>query len=379
MAKRPSSTGFSLKDHLFNRPRVEFLAKQFADSGSDFDDRGFMRDTMNGFESLELKQRIVHIASVIENHLHSDFKIAAGQIVKALQAPLDPSLADGDFGDFIFAPLGEFVVRNGMKKQHVKLSLKTLRELTMRFSMEDAIRYFIDAHPQETLSQLKKWTTDKNYHVRRLVSEGTRPLLPWSGRISLEVGAALPYLDALHADPTRYVTRSVANHLNDIAKVKPRLVTVTLKQWKASGLQSQRELDWMTRHALRTLVKQGHADALKMLGFRTSPAINVTGFKLSNSVTKPGGAIDFSFTVNARREEPVLLDHVIDFVKADGSHSPKVFKIKQAVIKAGESLAVKKRHPFRANASTFTLYPGIHRVTLQINGQPMGSHPFEMQ
>ena len=299
--------------------------------------------------------------------------------MKALPAPLDPSLVDDDFGDYIFAPLGEFVARNGMEKRYVKLSLKTLREITMRFSTEDSIRYFIKLHPADTIKHLTKWTTDKNYHVRRLVSEGTRPLLPWSGRIALETAVTLPLLDILHSDPTRYVTRSVANHLNDIAKIDPKVVTNKLQQWKVNKLQHEKELAWMTRHALRTLVKQGHAEALKMLGFSNSPAIEVSNFRLSASEVKPGDVLEFSFTISAQCEQAVLVDYVVNFVKSDGSLSPKVFKIKQAVVKANAPLNITKRHPFRAKATTFTLYPGTRQITLQINRQPFGSHSFEMK
>ncbi len=73
---------------------------------------------MKRLTELELKERIVHIAETLEHYLTADFKVAAKQITAALPAPLDPSKSDDDFGDFIFAPLGEFVVRNGMAKNH---------------------------------------------------------------------------------------------------------------------------------------------------------------------------------------------------------------------------------------------------------------------
>ncbi|PHS10301.1 MAG: hypothetical protein COA78_11495, partial [Blastopirellula sp.] len=182
MPSEKKAAGFSLKDQLFNKNRVAYLADLFHAADTQFDSAGFVRDTMKQLKRLELKERIVHITGVLENYLATNFKDAAKQIAAALPAPLDPTKTDDDFGDFIFAPLGEFVVRNGLEKKHLKLSLKTLKAITQRFSMEDAIRAFINTHPDETLGELEKWSTDKNYHVRRLVSEGTRPLLPWSGR-----------------------------------------------------------------------------------------------------------------------------------------------------------------------------------------------------
>jgi len=378
MTKQNSGTGFSLKDQLFNRQRVEYLAELFFDADNDFDKSGFVRCTMKRLPDLELKERIVHIASVLEGFLRADYRAATKQIAAALPPPLDPSKSDDDFGDFIFAPLGEYVVRNGLAKQYVKLSLRTLKSLTMRFSMEDAIRAFINQHTQATMDELAKWATDSNYHVRRLASEGTRPRLPWSGRLVIDSTAALPILDVLHADPTRYVTRSVANHLNDIAKSDPAVVIQRLARWQALKLQDEAELNWITRHALRTLVKKGDPKALKLLGFRSKPKIEISQFQLQRDKLRPGEAIEFSFVVKGLRDEPLLIDYVIDFMKANGATSPKVHKLKQLTLKKGESLVIKKKHLLKANATTYKLYPGTHGVTLQVNGRQLDRLTFEL-
>ena len=371
-------TGFSLKDHLFNKERVQYLANLFSSADQDFAAAAFVREVMKQLLQLELKARIVHITTVLEQYLSADFRVAAKQIVAALPAPLDPNQTDDDFGDFIFAPLGEFVVRNGLAKKHLPTSLKTLKEITQRFSMEDAIRSFINTHPEETLTELARWSTDRNYHVRRLVSEGTRPSLPWSGRISIDVTTPLAFLETLHADPTRYVTRSVANHLNDIAKAQPEIVLDALKRWKQLEKQHSSELQWITKHALRTLVKRGHAQALQLLGFSAIPKIEVIEFAINTPKIQPGDAIEFSFNITAQRNESLVIDYVVEFVKANGTLSPKVHKLKQLSLKKGESAVVRKRHVLRANATTYTLYPGTHYVTLQINGRPFGRLSFEL-
>ncbi len=280
MAKKSKGSGFSLKDQLFNRNRIQYLARLFQDVDARFETNGFVRDCMRSLKQLELKERIVHIAMQLEQYLPDDFGLAAKRIISALPPRLDPTKSDNDFGDFIIAPLGEFVVRNGQVKKHLKLSLRTLKELTMRFSMEDSIRAFLNSFPKETMAELIKWSRDKNYHVRRLASEGTRPLLPWSKRLNVDIETPMPILDELFADPTRYVTRSVANHLNDIAKTRPALVVESLKKWKESGRQEPTEMRWMSKHALRTLVKQGHKQTLKFLGFRPNPKIEVIGFAM---------------------------------------------------------------------------------------------------
>ena len=378
MASKLNSTGFRLKDQLFNREKVQSLARQLHCADAQFDAAGFVRQVMRPFESMELKERIVHISTVLESYLDSDFVCASDHIVASLPQPLDPTKTDDDFGDFILAPYGEFVVRNGLAKRHVKRSLRTLKSITQRFSMEDAIRAFINQHPQKTLAELGKWSSDSNYHVRRLVSEGTRPVLPWSKRLTIPPTQPLPLLETLHADSTRYVTRSVANHLNDLSKSDPPLVIETLQRWKRLGLQDPQELEWMTRHALRTLVKQGNQNALRVLGFRSNPQVEVSDFSIDTPIVRPGASIEFSFTVLAQRNEALMIDYVVQFVKANGSLAPKVYKLKQLKLGKGTSARLGKRHPLRADATTYTLYPGTHHVTLQVNGKPHANGSFEL-
>ncbi|MCA9216658.1 MAG: hypothetical protein KDB27_26495 [Planctomycetales bacterium] len=373
-----NGAGFSLKDHLFNKRKVQYLADLFRAADADFDAKSFVKQATRPFKSLELKERIAHLAVTLEDFLNDDFRVSAKQIMEALPPPLDPRKTDDDFGDFILAPLGEYVVRNGLSKRHLKLSLRTLKEITQRFSMEDAIRHFINAFPDETLRELEKWSTDSNYHVRRLVSEGARPTLPWSGRLAVDFTQPLPLLDKLHADPTRYVTRSVANHLNDISKLEPTHAISTLKRWKQESVQQQDEFNWIAKHALRTLIKQGHHDALKFLGFRTNPKIDIENFTVARKRLKPGEVLEFAFDIVAERDEPLIVDYVIDFVKANGSLAPKVHKLKQLTEKNGKRVTLKKQHTLRANATTYTLYPGTHRVTIQINGSAYGTLEFEL-
>lgn len=369
-------SGFSLKDQLFNREKAEYLAGLFAAQDPSFDARAFVQSVMKKLPALELKQRIVLIAEILEGHLPTRFPNAAAQILRSLPPPLDPDRTDDDFGDFIFAPLGEFVVRNGLTPEFLNLSLETLREITQRFSMEDALRAFLRKFPVETISRLTCWATDSNYHVRRLVSESTRPLLPWSGRVDVPVETTLPLLDVLHADRTRYVTRSVANHLNDIAKTRPDLVVTTLRRWHKAARQDHRELLWITRHALRTLVKRGHPDALSLLGYDPTPGVAVGEIRLARSTLAPGESLEFSVDISALRDEALVVDYAIDFVKAGGKRSVKVYKAAKLSLSKGETHTVSRSHRLLSEATTYRLYPGEHRLTIQINGQRVGTVSF---
>jgi 3-methyladenine DNA glycosylase AlkC len=369
---------FSLKDHLFNRQSVTYLSQRLSSASAEFDQPGFIRQVMKTLPTLELKQRITHIAATLERFLPADFRAAARHITAALPPPLDPTRTDDDFGDFIFAPLGEWVTRNGRQKSRLKLSLQTLHALTQRFSMEFALREFLREFPSETLSQLRLWTADPHYHVRRLVSEATRPALPWAPRLELPPLSLLPLLEPLHADPTRFVTRSVANHLNDVSKIDPEAVLQTLARWRTERRQNPAELQWICQHALRTLVKQGHAPALKFLGFSDRPPIRLVRYELLTPIVIMNEALIFELELLAEQEAALIIDYEIDFQKASNKRSSKVHKLKQVRLARGESLVVRKRHVLRSNATTYTLYPGQHHVGLQINGQILGRHSFEL-
>jgi len=184
--------GFSLKDQLFNRDKIRYLAALFSTADSGFDGADFEARVMARLPDLELKERIVWIAEVLEHLLPQDFNTAAAVIESALPPPLDPTKTDDDFGDFIFAPLAEFVARNG--QQDLDLSLSLLEELTKRFSVEFAIRHFLNAHPAQTMAQMTRWASHKNYHLRRLASEGTRRHCPGGGRSGWRWMRGYPFL-----------------------------------------------------------------------------------------------------------------------------------------------------------------------------------------
>ena len=73
-------------------------------------------------------------------------------------------------------PQNDFVAKYGL--DYFDISMRALYEMTKRFTAEGAIRAFIQTYPDRTLTLLRQWAQDPNCHVRRLVSEGTRPRLP---------------------------------------------------------------------------------------------------------------------------------------------------------------------------------------------------------
>ena len=73
-----------------------------------------------------------------------------------------------------------------------------------------------------------------------------------------------------------------------------------------------------------------------------------------------------------------MIDYVVHHVRANGSTSPKVFKgWKLELWRRRASAPSSKRHSLRP-VTTRTLYPGRHRIEIQVNGQVCAGADFEL-
>ena len=371
-----AETQFSLKDQLFNPETVSMLSHQLAKAAKGFNKQAFEREVLSRFDQLELKQRIEHLVAVSAAHLPASYPKAIGIWRKALPAPLDPNKVDDDFGHFIWSVPGEFAAAYGCTDKHLELSLTFLREATMRFTCENPIRAFLNRYPERTLEAVHEWSKDDNYHVRRLASEGIRPFLPWAPRVNVTPEQVIEVLNTLYDDPTRYVTRSVANTLNDISKIDPGLVIHTLKRWQKQKRQRADELLWMTRHALRTQLKDDEPSALQLLGYTTRPKFDLSRPKVSKQV-KVGQAFTWQSELTSQAKQKLKVTLKIYFLKANGTHSVKVFAVKDGSFSKDEVLTISKRQPFKP-LTTRVLYPGTHFAELSVNGVSRDKVPFEV-
>jgi 3-methyladenine DNA glycosylase AlkC len=248
----------------------------------------------------------------------------------------------------------------------------------MRFSVEDAVRTFINKFPEETLRTLLAWADDEHYHVRRLCSEGTRPRLPWSRKVVVPMTTAISILDKLFFDPTRFVTRSVANHINDISKADPDLAIDTLARWRHSGRQDPSEMEFLVRHGTRSLVRDGHPRAMGLLGVTSQPRLDVFNVKVPAQVALHT-APDFSFDVRVHKDSDVIVDYVIRFQGKEGKLSGrKVFKLRRLSLAKGDQVTLSKRHVLRSAMTTRRIYPGMHQLEVRINGHSYAVRPFRI-
>ena len=248
-------------------------------------------------------------------------------------------------------------------------------ELTQRFTCEFSIRAFLEREPQRTLARLREWTRDPSAHVRRLVSEGTRPRLPWAPRLRKFIDDPTPVIDLLELlkdDPAPLVRRSVANNLNDIGKDHPDLLLEIGSRWMTDAGPERTAL---IRHALRSAIRRGDRQALEILGFSQADGATIDAVAIDPSSVTIGGRvrIGFRLTNNSEGVAACNVDLKIHFVKANGSARPKVFKVKALELRSGESVELAKSISL-AQHTTRTHYPGEHKVEAIINGSstPLG-------
>lgn len=256
--------------------------------------------------------------------------------------------------------------------------MQLLAELTHRLTCEWAVRAMLRARLERALGIMLAWTRSRDEHVRRLASEGTRPYLPWGTRvagITRDARLTAPILNALYRDESEYVRRSVANHLNDISRHDAGLVCELATAWLAEGDENTPKL---VRHALRTLVKRGDQEALGILGFVAADVI-VDGPTLDRSSIVLGEELLICGAIRNSGQEPakLVVDYVVHHVKADGSRTPKTFKISTTTLAPGETLEIAKRHKI-VPITTRRYHPGVHAIELQVNGVRFGFAEFEL-
>jgi 3-methyladenine DNA glycosylase AlkC len=367
--------------NLINKQVVETMAGHFALHYSDFDKQAFIATATNGLELLELKARTEHITQAMIEHFPADFEQAA----KILLASLAPAQADkqsleaiGDKGISGWAVmiLSNYVALQG--QGHFDLAMMLLKEMTKRASSEFAIRYFILQSPELTLAVFKDWVKDPDQHVRRLVSEGSRPRLPWAMQLPIFIEDPRPVialLEQLKDDPEEYVRRSVANNLNDIAKDHPELVADIAQKWLQAASKNRQRL---VRHACRTLIKNGHKKTLAALGY-TSPAIHSAKVSVLTPKLLFGEALEFSLSLqsNASETQPLMIDYIVHHQKASGLTSAKVFKWSSTNLIPRKTLTLQKKHPIK-QITTRVYYAGLHGLEVVVNGISVGRADFEL-
>lgn len=357
-----------LLKEIVNRQRLAHIAQETAAITRGFDAARFKALAMEDLDRLGIMQRLRRIATSLHLTLSGGF----AEKVDVLCA-LAPRINHG----FVSIALAEYVALYG--QDHFDLSMKTLRFLTRFGSAEFAIRPFLARDLGRTLSVMEGWARDENEHVRRLASEGSRPRLPWSFQIKELVADPQPVagiLEALKCDPSLYVRKSVANHLNDISKNHPGWVLARLAQWPMDNPHTK----WVARHALRTLIKKGDRGALAVIGAGSRPRVRVEDFAIAPGAITLGERITLGASVISTSDQPqrLVVDYAVHYVKKSGTPSRKVFKLKEMDLDPAGTCELSTGQLIR-DFTTRKHYAGHHRVELIVNGEVLAESGFELE
>lgn len=368
--------------NVYNLPLIQLAADLLVAKYPKFDAAGFVQLAGDDLENRELKDRANQICLAFKQYLPTDYRSAVNLLISVLTAVEDNQDLDlinsdeNGLAGWIIMPMSQYVGELG--QGDIGFSMSALREMTKRFSSEFGIRYLLIAHPETSLSIMYTWLTDPCHHVRRLISEGTRPLLPWAMQIpefKQHPAPVIKLLEKLKDDESEYVRRSVANNLNDIAKHHPDLVAEIATDWLINANKNRQRL---VKHACRTLIKQGHSQTLEAFGYNNAALLQVE-LELSTETVEFGKTQTINCKITNPEATPhkILLDYVIYHQKANGKLAPKVFKWKEFELAAGETVVLTKQHAF-VQITTRKYYSGRHQCAVQINGKELALSDFQL-
>lgn len=367
--------------NLLNRNIIEGMAAHFKHRWSKFDLEGFAAAATKDLDGFGLKERTIRITEMMIRFLPTDFVKAGEIMVASLGTPLGDDISAGTvdangIAGWAVIPLTHYVGLRG--HDHFDLSMALLKEMTKYATSEFGIRFFLLKSPQKTLAVLKAWTTDSNQHVRRLVSEGSRPRLPWATRLPLYIKDPAPVIELLERlkdDEKEYVRRSVANNLNDIARDHPDIVAEIAAQWMKDAGKERKKL---IRRACRTLMKKGHKKTLAVLGFKP-PGIKQISLNILTPEVVFGDALQFTLSMRSdcSIDQALMIDYIIHHQKANGNTSPKVFKWRTTTLEARKMLISNKQHVIK-RVTTRVYYPGVHTVEIMVNGVSIAMDNFQL-
>ena len=352
---------------IFNAERLQHIADEMSAVYPAFKAQAFLEHASRGLAELSVMQRMARVAESLHAVLPLDYEDSLDVLRE-----LAPRLNSG----FVSICLPHYVASYGAGA--FDTSMEALKYFTTFGSSEFAIRHFLRADLERSLERMHDWTRDENHHVRRLASEGSRPRLPWSFRleaVQADPQLAAGILDRLKADESLYVRKSVANHLNDVTKVHPQWVLDTIEGWSLENKHTA----WIAKHALRSLIKQGDSRALTVIGAGAKAEVELLDVKVEPAEVKLGDAITLSFVVKSTvaHEQRLVIDYAIDYVKANGGVSRKVFKLKTAGLVGFGEVIVGRRQVIK-DFTTRKHFVGRHGVRVMVNGKTLAKTAFNI-
>jgi len=142
------------------------------------------------------------------------------------------------------------------EKLNASLNLITDKHFGVREIVWMALRPEIEKELNKSIRILSLWTSNSDENVRRFTTEVIRPRGVWCKHIESlkeKPEQALPILEKLKSDKSKYVQNSVGNWLNDASKTKPEFIIELCQKWKVDCQTKATEK--IIKRALRTIEK----------------------------------------------------------------------------------------------------------------------------
>lgn len=242
------ATGRISITEAFGENLAILLTEKISTVHKKFDSKGFIRDAKKEVAGKSYTQRVEVIADLFKQYLPEKYTEALAILIKILGPENEEET--GMFTNFYWLmPVGKFVEKYGL--DNFTESIKAIEEITKRNTGEYAIRPYARKYPAKTLTVCIKWAKSKNFHLRRLASEGLRPKLPWAPKLEVWNDNPKPIfeiLELLKEDEVKFVKKSVANHVRDWVKVNPNEGNLLIADWSKSKNEHTK---WILKHAQR--------------------------------------------------------------------------------------------------------------------------------
>ncbi|MFV1884366.1 MAG: DNA alkylation repair protein [Balneola sp.] len=361
--------------NLYNEKLFDILCRSCEEIIPDFNRDHFLDDIYDQhWDQRELKERLRHITVSLKKQLPDDYPAMINLVIDLIPA-LKKNGAPADTFEYAFLP--DFVQLCGVN--HPEESLRAMEQLTQFVTCEFAIRPFLIQYPERMVRQMLVWSEHEHPSVRRLASEGFRPRLPWAlgvPALKKDPTPILAVLEKLKNDPSETVRRSVANNLNDISKDHPELVIEIAKRWIGHSEHTNK----LVKHACRTLLKQGNQEILQLFGYGSTSDVELSDFRVQTPKVNIGENLEFTFHLKNKSDSPtkIRLEYGIYFLRANGSHSKKVFKISEKEYDGNSSTQVDRSQTFRP-ITTRVYYTGLHKLSVIVNGIESQLLEFELR
>lgn len=228
------------------------------------------------------------------------------------------------------------------------------------------------------LAKTRHWAADPDPAIRRMLAEALRPRGVWCKHIDdlkRDPAPLKPILKMLLDDKSDYVRKAVANNLNDISKDNPDLLCNWIANWSQGKISAERE--WIIKRALRTLIRDGHPEAQRLLGFADPSSVEVIWRSGTPKRVNICDQIPFDFTLTNNGKCQAVCRLQVEMHGPGKSNKPRIARyiLGEITLSPEERRSHSKQVKFEHKNSVPKI-PGRYELYLFLNGAKLGMRSF---